>query len=112
MTYLFAFFIVWLALVLFSMLVIQWPREAKEIWKTYPKGLILGGFLLPSAIRGVFSTDHLQVFLRFRRRYLVFWISLLVISILLMVLSYNRFTSETESFQERMQEKYLSTEPN
>lgn len=112
MIYLLAFLILWLALVLFSMLIIQWPSELKEIWEAYPKRLILSGFLFPGAVGEVFSTDHLKVFMQFRRRYLVFWTSILVISIGLMVLSYNQFKSETESFQDRMEEKYLSAEPD
>ena len=110
MTYFFIFVIVWALLVLFSNVIIRWPREAKEIGEKYPKRLLLVAFLSPRVIQGTLSEEHFRVFLDFRKRYLLFWIIIAIISVTLLFLSYSQFKSESASFSDRMQEQYLDKE--
>ena len=102
MTYFFIFVIVWALLVLFSNVIIRWPREAKEIGEKYPKRLLLVAFLSPRVIQGTLSEEHFRVFLEFRKRYLLFWIIIAIISVTLLFLSYSQFKSESASFSENI----------
>lgn len=70
MTYLTIFLVVWLALILFSRLVMRWPKEANEIYERYAKGLILKGFLSPRFLQTKFSDDHVIAVLFL----VVFWL--------------------------------------
>ncbi len=108
MTYVIIFLAVWLVLILYWRVFIRWPKEAKEIRESYPGRLILKGFLSPKFIDKKFSDDHLRIFLEFRRRYILFWLSILAVLVALSVLSYYHFKSESDEFMNRMQEKHLS----
>jgi len=107
MIYLIIFLVVWLALILFSRLIIRWPSEADEIRRSYGGRLLLKGFLSPKFLENKLTGDHLRIFVRFRRRYLLFWVSILVLSAVLILMSYFQFTSDSEDFKNRMEETYL-----
>ena len=107
MTYLIIFVVVWLALILLSRFVIRWPAEAEEIRKSYSGSLLLKGFLSPRFLRKKFTEDHLRVFVGFRRRYLAFWALILVVSAVLIFMSYREFASGNEDFMNRMEDTYL-----
>lgn len=107
MIYLIIFLVVWLALILFSRLIVRWPAEADEIRKSCDGRLLLKGFLSPRLLEKELTDDHLHIFVRFRRRYLLFWVSILVLSAALIFMSYFQFRSESDAFKNRMEETYL-----
>ena len=103
------FLVVWLALILLAKLMKVSPENTKEIRQSYPTKLILKGFLSPTFLEGKFSDDHFRIFVDFRRRYILFWFTILAVSAALMTLSYFQFKNESDDFMNRMQEKYLSS---
>jgi hypothetical protein len=89
------------------MLVLPWPKEAKEIRASYPGKLLLKGFWSPRYLRSEMTTEHFSVFSKFRKRYMLYWLGILAISAFLGVLAIVQMTKENEAFMDRMQEKYI-----
>lgn len=107
MTYLFIFLAFWFVLVLLAKLILRWPDEAKEIRESYPKKTILLGFLSPKFARTKFSDDHLRILVQFRRRYIVYWASILVVATILIVVFQYHLANESQDFYDTMHEKYI-----
>jgi hypothetical protein len=89
------------------MLVIRWPNEAKEIRSSYPGKLPLKGFLFPRHLPSKLTDDHLLIFEKFRKRYMVYWLAILAVSIVLSVFTFVQMRGESAAFMDRMQEKYI-----
>ena len=107
MTYVVIFLLVWIAFILASMLVIRWPKEAKEIRSSYSGKLLLKGFLFPSLLRSKLTNDHLLTFEKFRKRYVLYWLVILAAAIVISVFTFVQMRGEIAVFTDRMQEKYI-----
>ena len=107
MTYLAIFVIVWVALILLSILVLPWPKEAKEIRDRYPGKVLLIGFFAPKYLNSKMASDHLLIFNRFRKRYVFYWLIILAVVLVLSVVSFSQLKEENAEFIDRMQKEYI-----
>lgn len=107
MTYLAIFLVVWVALIFVSILVIPWPKEAKEIRDSYPGTLLLVGFFSPGYLKSKLTSEHLLIFNKFRKRYVTYWLIILAVVLVLSVVSFLQLKEENAEFIDRMQEEYI-----
>jgi hypothetical protein len=69
---------------------------------------VLLGLLSPKTLRGELSDDQFGVFIKFRRRILLFWFSVLLIVIAYSLYSDYQFRIQLEAFETKIQDQLRS----
>lgn len=107
MTYLAIFVVVWVALIFVSILVMPWPKEAKEIRDSYRGTVVLIGFFAPRYLKSKMTSDHLLIFNKFRKRYVFYWLVILAVVLVLSIVSILELKEENAEFIDRMQKEFI-----
>jgi hypothetical protein len=76
--------------------------------KIYPRTTLAKAMYWPRSVESVMSDNHLQEIKRYRRSYLVFWIVVSAVALTLAVTSVYLIERDSDQFEEKMREKYLT----
>ena len=105
MNYLVVFLAVFVVLLLYWKLLIGWPKEHAEFLKVREAcsaGQVFLGLLSPRRLRGKISEEEFGIFVKFRRRVLLFWFSVLLVVIAYWLYSNHQFQSQLEAFEDKI----------
>ena len=105
MNFIVIFIAVFVALLLYWRLLIGWPKEHMEFQKireACSAGQVFVGLFSPGKLRGKVSDEQFGIFIKFRRRVLLYWFSVLLIVIAYLLYSDYQFQSQLEAFEEKI----------